>query len=169
MNMGEKILMLRKARGWSQEELADRIGVTRQAVSRWESGNAKPDADKLIAISDQFGVTADYLLREQYTETVSSERGYVKQRGRVSLTGNQVMGLSLFALGLLILIGLEILCVIHPHTLYTDTKVYQGLAAYVRVYHLQWITWILYLLIATGLILILVEPIKKLFQIVRRK
>ena len=49
MTMGEKILNMRKARGWSQEELAERIGVTRQAVSRWESGAAKPDADKLIA------------------------------------------------------------------------------------------------------------------------
>lgn len=64
MTMGEKILNMRKARGWSQEELAERIGVTRQAVSRWESGAAKPDADKLIAVCDLFGVSADYLLRD---------------------------------------------------------------------------------------------------------
>lgn len=66
MTMGEKILNMRKARGWSQEELAERIGVTRQAVSRWESGAAKPDADKIIAVCDLFGVSADYLLRENY-------------------------------------------------------------------------------------------------------
>ena len=62
MTIGEKILNLRKARGWSQEELAERIGVTRQAVSRWESDSAKPDADKIITVCDLFGVSADYLL-----------------------------------------------------------------------------------------------------------
>lgn len=67
MTMGEKILALRKARSWSQEELAERIGVTRQAVSRWESDSAKPDADKIIAVCDLFGVSADYLLRDQYS------------------------------------------------------------------------------------------------------
>lgn len=67
MTMGEKILNMRKARGWNQEELAERIGVTRQAVSRWESGAAKPDADKIIAICDLFGVSADYLLRDRYS------------------------------------------------------------------------------------------------------
>ena len=66
MTLGEKILNMRKARGWSQEELADRAGVSRQAVSRWESGSAKPDADKIIAICDLFGVSADYLLRDNY-------------------------------------------------------------------------------------------------------
>ncbi len=66
MTMGEKVLNMRKARGWSQEELADRVGVTRQAVSRWESGSAKSDADKIIAICDLFGVSADYLLRNTH-------------------------------------------------------------------------------------------------------
>ena len=66
MTMGEKILHMRKARGWSQEELAERMNVSRQAVSRWESGAAKPDADKIIGLCDLFGVSADYLLREDY-------------------------------------------------------------------------------------------------------
>ena len=65
MTMGEKILMLRKNCSWSQEELADRIGVTRQAVSRWESDSAKPDADKIIALCDLFDISADYLLRDR--------------------------------------------------------------------------------------------------------
>ena len=64
MTIGEKILNMRKARGWSQEDLAERLGVSRQAVSRWESDSAKPDADRIIAICDLFGVSADYLLRD---------------------------------------------------------------------------------------------------------
>lgn len=64
MTIGEKILNMRKARGWSQEDLAERVGVSRQAVSRWEADSAKPDADRIIAICDLFGVSADYLLRD---------------------------------------------------------------------------------------------------------
>lgn len=67
MTMGEKILRMRRARGWSQEELAERMNVSRQAVSRWEAGAAKPDADKTIVLCDLFGVSADYLLREDYS------------------------------------------------------------------------------------------------------
>ena len=66
MTIGEKLLRLRKARGWSQEALAERIGVSRQAVSRWEADSAKPDADKIVAICDLFGVSADYLLWDNY-------------------------------------------------------------------------------------------------------
>lgn len=62
MTLGQKLLNLRKARGWSQEELANQLNVSRQAVSRWESDSAKPDADNIIALCDLFGVTADYLL-----------------------------------------------------------------------------------------------------------
>ncbi len=62
MTIGQKILNLRKARAWSQEELADRIGVTRQAVSRWESDSAKPDAEKIVGLCQLFGISADYLL-----------------------------------------------------------------------------------------------------------
>ena len=68
MTLGEKILTLRKARGWSQEELAGRIGVTRQALSRWESNAAMPDTVNVVQLSDLFGVSCDYLLREGWTE-----------------------------------------------------------------------------------------------------
>ena len=68
MTLGEKILTLRKARGWSQEELAGRIGVTRQALSRWESDAAVPDTVNVVELADLFGVSTDYLLREKWTE-----------------------------------------------------------------------------------------------------
>lgn len=62
MTLAEKILMLRKQRALSQEELAEKLGVSRQAVSRWENGSALPDASNLLQLSRLFGVTADYLL-----------------------------------------------------------------------------------------------------------
>ena len=66
MKLSEKILSLRKARNMSQEELADRLGVSRQAVSRWEVGSALPDASNILQISRLFGVSADYLLNDEY-------------------------------------------------------------------------------------------------------
>ena len=63
MTLADRIQQLRKQRGISQEELADRVGVSRQAVSKWESEQSVPDMDKIILISDYFEVTTDYLLK----------------------------------------------------------------------------------------------------------
>lgn len=63
MNMADGIQSLRKIKGVSQEELADKIGVTRQAVSKWESEQSTPDIEKVILLSDYFDVTTDYLLK----------------------------------------------------------------------------------------------------------
>ena len=63
MNIADRILNLRKSREISQEELADKIGVSRQAVSKWESEQSTPDIDKIILLSDYFDVTTDYLLK----------------------------------------------------------------------------------------------------------
>ena len=63
MNIAGRILELRKAKGISQEELADKIGISRQAVSKWESGQATPDVEKVLLLSDYFEVTTDYLLK----------------------------------------------------------------------------------------------------------
>jgi len=63
MNIADRIQSLRKIKGISQEELADQIGVTRQAVSKWESEQSIPDMEKVILLSDYFEVTTDYLLK----------------------------------------------------------------------------------------------------------
>jgi len=66
MNLSEKLLALRKARTMSQEELAERLEVSRQAISRWEQGTAMPDAANLLQLSRLFGVSVDYLLNDEY-------------------------------------------------------------------------------------------------------
>ena len=63
MNIADRIQNLRKSKGISQEELADIISVSRQAVSKWESGQSTPDIEKIILLSDFFGTTTDYLLK----------------------------------------------------------------------------------------------------------
>jgi len=65
MTLSEKITYCRRRNGLSQEELAERIGVSRQAVSKWETGEAQPEIGKLRRLSDEFGVSADWLLNEE--------------------------------------------------------------------------------------------------------
>ena len=64
MILAEKIMQLRKKNGWSQEELAGKLGVSRQSVSKWESAMSIPDLDKILAMSEIFEVSTDYLLKD---------------------------------------------------------------------------------------------------------
>ena len=66
MTLSEKIIRLRKANGWSQENLAEKLNVSRQTVSRWEGSTALPDAGNILQLSKLFAVTADYLLNDDY-------------------------------------------------------------------------------------------------------
>lgn len=69
MILGEKIMRLRQSKGLSQEEFGEKMGVSRQAVSKWETGQTMPDVDKIIQMSDFFGVTTDYLLKDEMNQT----------------------------------------------------------------------------------------------------
>ena len=68
MIIADKIVSLRKKAGWSQEELAEKLGVTRQSVSKWEGAQSVPDMDKVVSMSRLFGVTTDYLLKDELEE-----------------------------------------------------------------------------------------------------
>ena len=68
MILSDKIIRLRKKNGWSQEELAARMNVSRQAVSKWEGAQAVPDPEKILQLSSLFGVTTDYLLKDDMEE-----------------------------------------------------------------------------------------------------
>ena len=69
MTFSEKISALRKQKGWSQEELAEKLMVTRQAVSKWESAQSMPDLDKLVQLSEALGVSTDYLLKDEQMQS----------------------------------------------------------------------------------------------------
>ncbi len=72
MKLNEKIIKLRKEKGWSQEDLAERLCVSRQAVSRWEQGSTLPDIPNLLMLEEVFGVSADYLIHDNI-DSVSEE------------------------------------------------------------------------------------------------
>ena len=79
MLLSEKIMSLRKRNGWSQEELAQQLGVSRQSVSKWESMASMPDIQKIMAMSELFGVSTDYLLKDELEElpTTATAADYV--------------------------------------------------------------------------------------------
>ena len=156
MNMGEKILNMRKARGWSQEDLAVRVGVSRQAVSRWESGTAKPDAEKIIAICDLFGVSADYLLRDIAGQAAAEEG---KEKKRVPW-GAWVLA----AMGGTTLLVLKILASVNRvhvgptfeaaagggGATMVSPGYYTGMADYLANTGLQWLAWLAGCALVTG-------------------
>lgn len=79
MILSEKILILRNQNGWSQEELAEKLNVSRQSVSKWEVGASIPDIGKIMLLSEIFGVTTDYLLKDNmeeiaYTDNLTEQR-----------------------------------------------------------------------------------------------
>ena len=140
MTMGEKLLKLRKARQWSQEELAEKIGVTRQAVSRWESDSAKPDAEKIIALCDLFGVSADYLLRGEYTgESAEPCEAPMQERRSNAVTGVQILGALFLVLGVAVLLALVAMSVANPHWYHIGSKTYKGLWGFLYGNELMWL------------------------------
>ena len=85
MILGDKIAALRKQNGWSQEELAGKLEISRQSVSKWESGASIPDLDKILKLSSLFGVSTDYLLKDDmeeiaYTQKDETPEEYKKAR-----------------------------------------------------------------------------------------
>lgn len=100
MILADKIIRLRKRNGWSQEELAEKMNVSRQAVSKWEAAQTTPDLEKILRLGNLFGVTTDYLLKDEiedaeFTEgideapirkvTLSEANDYLEQRKDASV------------------------------------------------------------------------------------
>lgn len=73
MILADKIIRLRKKNGWCQEELAEKMNVSRQAVSKWEAAQTTPDLEKILALGSLFGVTTDYLLKDEMEDEVFTE------------------------------------------------------------------------------------------------
>lgn len=91
MILADKIMALRKKHGWSQEELAEKLDVSRQSVSKWESAASIPDIDRILALSRLFGVSTDYLLKDD----VEQDQDPTQAQEDAEKTGTLVHSLSL--------------------------------------------------------------------------
>ena len=100
MNLGEKIYKLRKEKGLSQEALAELVGTTRQAISKWENNQGYPETEKLLMLSNVFEVSIDFLLKDEKTETGAEEKGYyVSREMAVGYIGNEKKTSKFFGAG----------------------------------------------------------------------
>ena len=121
MTFGEKLLALRQRAGMSQDALAERLDVSRQAVSRWERDETMPETDKVVALADLFGVTTDYLLRSRAAEqpcaaeqprcggSAGTERDIISRLGYLARTRGYLLGWVLVAWGVLDLVTLALM------------------------------------------------------------
>ena len=112
MILADKIIEERKKNGWSQEELANKLGVSRQAVSKWESSGSIPDLQRILQMSELFGVTTDYLLKDEIEEERQNE--YVETKTiKVSMEeANQYLDMK--SRGSRIVANATSLCILSP-------------------------------------------------------
>ena len=121
MTFGEKLQALRQRTGMSQDALAERLNVSRQAVSRWERDETMPETDKVVALADIFGVTTDYLLRPQTQQQPPPEaqpprsahapagQDTISRLGYLAKTKGYLLGWVLIAWGVLDLVTLALM------------------------------------------------------------
>ena len=187
MTFAEKLLALRRARGWSQEELAAQVGVSRQALSKWENGAAMPDAENILAIAKIFGVTTDYLLlSEHYAVGTPMARMQTAKQANTRMLVRH-FGIAVMALGLA---GILVLCIlssafpadyqaavvavedIGPNRQF-DLIQRRGLEAYLYVHNIDWLFDLCAGLSVVGLVTIispnLFDFISKLYKSIRHR
>lgn len=118
MDFGMKLQNLRKTKGLSQEALAEKLNVSRQAVSKWESGSGYPEMDKLILLSELFGVTIDYLIKDSdssdQTETEDITNKYFMNQQRIKdyMKRKKIFGICIAAsvAAIILSVCIPILC-----------------------------------------------------------
>lgn len=88
-DFGRFLYALRKRQGWTQTELADKLGVTNQAVSKWENGDSFPDTGLLVPISELFGVSVDELLKGKYGDCAADSNATQEQAPTVGATADE--------------------------------------------------------------------------------
>lgn len=108
--LSEKLYKLRKNKGLSQEQLAEQLNVSRQAISKWEQGTAVPESEKLIAISNHFGVTVDYLLKEDTAYITNTPAEVMEEKPKM------IAGIAICIAGIVSLVIWGLLSIFRPET-----------------------------------------------------
>ena len=155
MEFAEKLQLLRKARGWSQEELAQKINVSRQALSKWESGAAVADTENVIALSRLFGVTTDYLLLEESEAAGAAAMAAPVRENKWPFP--RIMWLFAAVVALLGKIALRIWASMLPSTrvysyMKEEYELLTGIKNLVHLYDVQWLVFLLWVLLIIGII-----------------
>ena len=183
MKLCEKIVLLRKKAGLSQEAMAEKLGVSRQAVSRWEVGSALPDASNVLQLSKLFSVTADYLLNEEYDsdQDVPAVKSIFQ---KACYNVHRMLGIGMTAIGLLgnLMIYIISRCVKVNAPLRTYDPAIKGFwyqydsvsrvdyGYFIKEYRLGAIVAVLWILVLAGIVVMLctVPPIQEWIRYQRK-
>lgn len=106
--LSEKLYKLRKNSGLSQEQLAEQLNVSRQAISKWESGTAVPESEKLITISNYFGVSVDYLLKDDEEDKAKATDSIIEEKPKM------IAGIIICIAGILSMVIWGLLSIFSP-------------------------------------------------------
>ncbi len=114
MALSEKLYVLRKKSGLSQEQLAEQLGVSRQAISKWESGVSSPESNKLIAISNYFHVSLDDLMKEDNEQSKDATQAVQREVPQAAAHIKRSVGFIICICGIICLIVWGLLSILNP-------------------------------------------------------
>ena len=164
MKLPEKIVTLRKSRGLSQEALAEQLGISRQAISRWEQGSAQPDAGNLFQLSRLFQVSADYLLDDALDQppqpAASPAADPLKKRrlaGIILAAAGLLGNLVIYILSRAVAVMVPVITCEQGVTWYNWSSDHTGHSwkYFIQTYDLELLTALFFLLMAVGILLFL--------------
>jgi len=156
MTLGEKILLLRKQNSMTQEQLAERLAITRQTVSKWELGESEPDIPYLIQLSEIFQVTTDYLIKDapntSPTSDIPSEKEPTLQR-----KAKMWMGGIFTMIGVFGVLTFWVLSIVYPAeygAIVVGPSIFWGLQGFLRTWNAVGLFWFVVVIGAIGVILL---------------
>lgn len=171
--LSEKIRTLRKERGLSQEALAEKLDISRQAISKWEAGSSNPDIEYVIKMSDIFEVSTDYILKNTPIEKNKLNKITVEDKKIVS-KASLILGIVNSSLGLFGIFILKLLSSIYPAEYSNSSiteiivddynnsvievmeevpmEIYVGLQGFLKTHNIEWLFSLCIILLAIGVI-----------------
>lgn len=168
MTFGEKLQELRKQQGLSQEELAGRITVSRQSISKWELGTAVPDTENIVQLSKLFGVSTDYLLHDDYESDQDLPVVRTTHKALQKQYNHRLLSIILLILSV---VGLAVCPLLAQLVQYQDMQTFHtahtNAMEYLKESPLCFVVWLFVLGIAVSLVLARKE-IKAWFQKILR-
>lgn len=157
MTLGERLAILRKSKGLSQEQLADELYLTRQTISKWELNQSAPDITYILKLSDYFAVSTDYILRGDefaHTENCNTSIGLIAAKSKFKTTNTCewlfYLGLMLIILALTSIIAITICSTLKPHGTYINGKYIDGILGFFLATNTLWLLLVLVAMLIVG-------------------
>lgn len=147
MNFSEKILTLRKSKNLTQEQLAEQLNISRQSISKWESGQAIPEIDKIVEISNIFDVTTDYLLKPSEIDVLSIKTEILERQQQQMLIREKkrrvIQDCIIYCVGIYLLffaiyfIGHFYFKILNPSIIFAEFLIATAIAIFICMKHIK--------------------------------